>query len=162
MTHKTKFPYAGAIVLGMHDALVEISGIIAGLTFAITDQRIIIMTAVIAAISASMSMAAANYQANRADKNPHAGRCAIYTGIAYIATCVILIIPFAIIENRFIALGMMGMNAALVIFGFNCMVPDDDRPLLKRFAQMFSICAIVAITSFAIGIIAKHFLGVNI
>lgn len=81
-----------ALVLGMHDALVELSGIIAGLTFAIEDRRIIIMTGAIAAVAASLSMAAANYQAQRADNNPCAGMAAFYTGVMYVATSAMLII----------------------------------------------------------------------
>ena len=69
MKQKCNFKYTGAMVLGMHDALVELSGIIAGLTFAIETSRIIIMTGAIAAVAASLSMAAANYMAQRADGN---------------------------------------------------------------------------------------------
>ena len=78
MKKKKCFQYTGALVLGMHDALVELSGIIAGLTFAIEDRRIIIMTGAIAAVAASLSMAAANYQAQRADNNPCNANFPIY------------------------------------------------------------------------------------
>ena len=63
------------MVLGMHDALVEITGIIAGLTFAVESRRVIVMTGAIAAVAASLSMAAANYMAQRADKKPDAFIC---------------------------------------------------------------------------------------
>lgn len=153
----------GALVLGMHDALVEISGIIAGLTFAFADRRIIIMTAAIAAIAASLSMAAANYQANRADKNPHAAQCAMYTGIMYVTTSALLILPFGIFLNRFWALGVMGINATMIIFIFNCIIGHcDKRPFMRNFLEMFGICVGVAIASFMIGAVAKHFLGINI
>ena len=65
MTKKCNFRYTGDLVLGMHDALVEITGIIAGLTFAIENNRVIVMTGIIASVAASLSMAAANYMAQR-------------------------------------------------------------------------------------------------
>lgn len=163
MKEQKNFKYAGALVLGMHDALVELSGIIAGLTFAIIDRQVIIMTAAIAAAAASLSMAAANYQAQRTDANPDALKCAVYTGIMYVGTSALLIFPFTIIPNRFQALAMMGILAILIIFGFNCAIGIClRRPFLKRFAEMLAICMGVAIASFAIGQLARSALGVQI
>lgn len=147
----------------MHDALVELGGIIAGLTFAIDSRRIIVMTGLIAAVAASLSMAAANYQAERCENNPHALRAAMYTGIMYVGTSAMLIFPYTVIANKFWALTMMGLIAALIIFGFNCAIGrDTGRPFIKRFTEMLAICFGVAIVSFFIGGAARHFLGVNI
>ncbi len=163
MKKKKCFQYTGALVLGMHDALVELSGIIAGLTFAIEDRRIIIMTGAIAAVAASLSMAAANYQAQRADNNPCAGMAAFYTGVMYVVTSAMLIFPFTIIPNRFWALAIMALFAVLIIFGFNCAMGYATRqPFMKRFIEMLTICMGVSIASFAIGLAAKYFMGVNI
>ncbi|MDE5615987.1 MAG: VIT1/CCC1 transporter family protein [Alphaproteobacteria bacterium] len=163
MKTDNRFKYTGALVLGMHDALVEISGIIAGLTFAIADRKIIIMTGAIAAVAASLSMAAANYQAQRADENPYALTAALYTGAMYIGTSAALIFPFALIQNRFWALGMMGLIAVLIIFGFNCAVGHAmNRPFMKRFGEMLIICTGVSVASFIIGMLAKYFMGVQI
>lgn len=163
MKKEKYFQYIGALVLGMHDALVELTGIIAGLTFTIASNRLIIMTGAIAAAAASLSMAAANYQAQRADENPNAARAAMYTGIMYIATSATLLFPFAIIPNRFWALGMMGILAALIIFAFNCIIGFvQHKPFMRRFLEMLGICIIVSAASFAIGMAAKHIMGVNI
>ncbi len=155
--------YTGALVLGMHDALVEISGIIAGLAFAFSDRKVIIMTAAIAAVAASLSMAAANFQAQRTEHNSNALRAALYTGIMYMITSAILILPFAVIPNRFWALGIMAIMAVLIIFGFNCSIGIlTRRPFIPRFLEMLAICVGVSVASFAIGIGAKYFLGVSI
>ena len=66
MMRKNNFNSAGAIVLGMHDALVSLTGLIAGLAVAMADRYAIILTAIIASITASLSMAASNYLAVRA------------------------------------------------------------------------------------------------
>lgn len=163
MSHPTKFKYTGALVLGMHDALVEISGIIAGLTFAFTNPSVIIMTAIIAAVAASLSMAAANFQAERAQDNPHALRAAAYTGVMYMTTCVILIMPFTVIADRFWALGMMAVMAVLIIFVFNLAIGIiNRRPFVSRFLEMLAVCAGVSVVSFAIGAAAKYFMGITI
>ncbi|MCM1294741.1 MAG: VIT1/CCC1 transporter family protein [Muribaculaceae bacterium] len=163
MSESHKYKYTGAMVLGMHDALVEISGIIAGLTFAINDRKVIIMTAAIAAIAASLSMAAANFQSLRAENNHNALRAAMYTGLMYIITSAILILPFAVVPNRFWALGIMAIMAVLVIFAFNCgMGILTRRPFMARFLEMLAICVGVSVASFAIGMAAKYFMGITI
>lgn len=151
------------MVLGMHDALVELTGIIAGLTFAIESNRVIIMTGAIAAVAASLSMAAANYMAQRADNNPNAKICAVYTGAMYIATSVALLIPFCLLSNRFWALALMGAIAVAVIFIFNYAVGKiNKRPWRRAFMEMLCVCMGVAAASFVIGQAAKYFLGITI
>ena len=58
---------------GLNDALVELTGALAGLTFAFKDSRTIALAGLITGISASFSMAASDYLSNKADddgKNP--------------------------------------------------------------------------------------------
>ena len=163
MSQTNNYKYTGALVLGMHDALVEISGIIAGLAFAFTDRKVIIMTAAIAAVAASLSMAAANFQAQRAESNPDSLRAALYTGIMYVITSAILILPFAVIPNRFWALGVMAIFAVLIIFGFNCSIGRiNKQPFIPRFFEMLAICIGVSVASFIIGMAAKYFMGITI
>lgn len=150
-------------MLGMHDALVELSGIIAGLTLTIADRHVIILSASIAAAAASLSMAAANYQAERTNNNPNAYRAAIYTGITYVGTSAALVFPFTVIPNRFWALGVMGGLAIMIIFVFNVAIGIlEHRPFIKRFIEMLLICVGVSVASFAIGMMAKYFIGVQI
>ena len=149
------------MVLGMHDALVELSGIIAGMTFAVSGNRLIVMTGIIAAAAASLSMAAANYMAQRADGRADAFVCAMYTGAMYIATSLCLILPFCIIHNRFWALGMMGIVAVAIIFIFN-LCAGGAQSYWRRTLEMLAVCSGVATASFIIGQLARNFLGVNI
>jgi hypothetical protein len=93
MLDEESLRYAGSVVLGLNDALVELTGALAGLTFAFRDSRTIALAGLITGISASFSMAASDYLSTKADedgKNPL--RSAIYTGLAYIVTVFILII----------------------------------------------------------------------
>ena len=149
--------------MGMHDALVEITGILAGLAMAITGTRILILTGIIASVSASLSMAAANYMAQRTDNNPDALMCALYTGVTYLTTSAAVIVPFVFIPHRGWALGVMAGVAIVIIGLFNWWTScDGARPLRDRFLEMLGVCMGVSVTSFVIGQLAKHFLGVSI
>ena len=69
----------GAIILGMHDAIVSLTGLIAGLFFAFTDSNIIIITCIISSITAALSMGAANYLAVKSEDKDTALKSAFYT-----------------------------------------------------------------------------------
>jgi VIT1/CCC1 family predicted Fe2+/Mn2+ transporter len=76
-----KLNYAGSIVLGLNDALVELTGTLAGLTFAFANTSIIGITGLIMGIAASMSMAASGYLSSKEEesKSENAITSAIYT-----------------------------------------------------------------------------------
>ena len=52
------------MVLGLNDALVELTGTIAGLTFVLTNTTLIAMAGIITGIAATLSMAASNIWPN--------------------------------------------------------------------------------------------------
>lgn len=60
-----RLDYAGSIVLGLNDALVELTGTLAGLTFAFGNSRIIAVTGLIMGVAAALSMAASGYLSSR-------------------------------------------------------------------------------------------------
>lgn len=163
MVRKNNFKSAGAIVLGMHDALVSLTGLIAGLAVAMADRYYIILTAIIASITASLSMGASNYLSVRAGGGKHAFINALYTGGAYMATCILLIIPFFIFENRATELVIMFAIAITEIFLFNYFLGHaQQRPYMRPFLEMLGICTGVSIVAFFIGLCANICLGINI
>jgi VIT1/CCC1 family predicted Fe2+/Mn2+ transporter len=91
------------------------------LTFALQNSRLIGMTGFITGIAASMSMAASEFLSAREEtdnsKNPL--KSATYTGIAYIATVLILILPYLLLHNVYIAAMIMKGLSVLIIFGYN-------------------------------------------
>lgn len=144
------------MVLGMHDALVSLTGIIVGLTFALADSRLIILTSVIASVSAALSMTASNYLAQRANGDSRAITAGLYTGAAYLLTSALLILPFTVFANQLVALAATFCISFLIIFGFNyCAYHLRKQPFIKRFLEMLGICFCVSIIAFAIGFIAK-------
>ena len=161
MIRKDNFYAAGAIVLGMHDALVSLTGLIAGLAVAMADRRAIILTAIIASVTASLSMGASNYLAVRTDGG-RAFISALYTGAAYMITCALLILPFFIFENRITEIAIMFLIAIAEIFMVNYYIGHMRRqPYIQNFLEMLGICTGVSIIAFLIGWCANAYLGIS-
>lgn len=163
MLNEERLNYVGSMVLGLNDALVELSGTLAGLTFAFANTSLISLSGLITGIAASLSMAASEYLSAKSDNQPDALKSAVYTGLAYIVTVVILILPYLLITNPYIALAVMLGAVVMVIFLFNYYISvAKNFNFKKRFLQMAIISLGVAALSFAIGILVKQFLNVEI
>ncbi|PKL58828.1 MAG: rubrerythrin family protein, partial [Methanomicrobiales archaeon HGW-Methanomicrobiales-5] len=65
-----RLKYVGSVVLGLNDALVEFTGTLAGLTFAIQNTQIIAVVGLVMGVAASLSMAASEYLSQRSDGGP--------------------------------------------------------------------------------------------
>lgn len=156
--------YIGSIVLGLNDALVELTGALAGLTLALQNTRLIAMTGLITGIAAALSMGASEYLSTKSEetaKNPF--RASIYTGGAYIVTVFFLILPYLIIENFYVALGMTMSFALLIIAFFNYYISiAKDVEFRPRFLEMTLLSLGVAAISFAIGFVVRTFLGIDV
>ena len=163
MINEEKLNYISSIVLGLNDALVELTGALAGYTFAFGNTKIIALAGLITGISASFSMAASEYLSSSHEGNKNALKSSIYTGIAYILTVIALTLPYLLIANPFISLGVMLAIVIVIIAVFNYYVAIvKDEPFKNRFWQMTGISLGVAGLSFAVGVIIKNVLGINI
>lgn len=164
MIEEEKLEYMGSVVLGLNDALVELTGTLAGLTFALKNTRLIALAGLITGIAASFSMAASEYLSKKQEgEGGDALKSSVYTGIAYIGTVFLLILPYLTIAGYFSALILTLGTAVLIIFIFNYYISvAKDLPFKKRFLEMFAISMGVALFSFGIGWIIRIFLGVEV
>ena len=164
MLDEERLHYIGAMVLGLNDALVELTGAIAGVTFALANTRLVALTGIITGVSATFSMAASNYLAERADNNPKAIKSSIYTGMAYLITVALLVLPYLLFPtNMYVAaFAIMIATVILIIMFFNYYISvAKEEPFLKNFVTMAGISLTVAIISYVIGILAKELLGIE-
>lgn len=147
--------YVGSIVLGLNDALVELTAMLSGITFAIHDSRIVIVTALITGVAAAFSMAGSEYLSSKADGEAKSAKIsAIITGIAYMLTVIILLFPYLLFSNLYIALLFTILNAILIIFLFNFYISvAKDLDFKKRFIEMLIISLGVSFISFLIGVL---------
>ncbi len=156
--------YAGSVVLGLNDALVELTGALAGLTLAFRNVNIIALSGLVTGIAASLSMGASEYlstSSEESEKNPV--RAAIYTGIAYIITVALLILPYLLLENEYVCLAISLATSVVIIAVFNFYVSvAKSEPFGKRFFEMAGLSLSVAGISFLIGFLIRQWLGVDI
>jgi len=161
MLDEESLQYVGSIVLGLNDALVELTGALAGFTLTLGNTKTISMAGLVTGISAAFSMAASDYLSSKASDDPHAKKSAVYTGIAYLITVIILILPFLIAGNRFVALGCTLALAVLIILCFNYYISvAKELNFRQRFFEMAGISLGVAAFSFFVGYLLNKFLGV--
>ncbi len=156
--------YAGSIVLGLNDALVELTGALAGFSFALQNTQVIALVGLITGISASLSMAASEYLSTKSDdEGRDALKSALYTGGAYVFTVIMLILPYFLFTHYMVSLGATVFNAIAIIAVFNFYIAvAKDLSFRERFLEMAGISLGVTALSFGVGVLVKHFLGVDI
>ena len=165
MLDEERLQYVGSMVLGLNDALVELTGSLAGFTFAMQNTRLIALSGLIIGISATFSMASSEFLAAKSEGRDDALKSCAYTGTAYLVTVVLLILPYLLLGNSqyILALGLMMLTVILIIAGFTYYTSvAQDQPFKSRFAEMAIISISVAVISFFVGVAAKAILGVDI
>ena len=165
MLDEERLQYVGSMVLGMNDALVELTGSLAGFTFAMQNTRLIALSGLIMGISATFSMASSEFLAAKSEGRSDAFKSCSYTGIAYLITVALLIAPYLLLGNSqyMTALFAMLLVVILIIAGFTYYISVAKGEKFKpRFLEMFFISIGVAVVSFFVGILAKYFLGVDL
>ncbi|MDK1029630.1 MAG: VIT1/CCC1 transporter family protein [Anaerolineae bacterium] len=164
MLDEERLRYAGSIVLGLNDALVELTGALAGLTLALQNVKLIALSGLIIGIAASLSMAASEYLSTRSentDKIPT--RAAFYTGIAYIITVMILVSPYLIFSNYILDLIITLSFGIIIIAVFNYYISvAKDQPFRERFVEMVILSLGIATFSFILGYFIRIWLDIEI
>ncbi len=159
-----RLKYTGDIVRGMNVALVELTGVLAGLTLAIPNTRLILTVGLITGIAMTLSLASTEYLATRTGEGIRSPfKAVVYAGLANIFTVLFLVFPYFIFTNIYFSLGLMLLNAIIVIFLFSFYISvAKDISFWKRFPEMVLISLGVAALAFGIGLLARIFLHVEI
>ncbi len=165
MLNDRKLAYAGAIVLGMNDALVELTGTLSGIALAFDKSIAVGITGLIMGIAASLSMAGSAYLESRENTTDEISPVtyALYTGISYIVTTILLVFPFFVFDNIVEATVLMLVMALVSILSYSFYISvAKELSFRKRVAEMSFITFGVAIISFGIGYTVKHVWGIDI
>ena len=166
------FNYLSSIILGLSDALVELTGALAGLTFAFQELRVVALAGLVTGIAASFSMAASEFLATKEENSERSPiKAAIFTGIAYMLTVMLLVTPYLLLDDT--SAIMLGLEphiqalcitliiGLLIIALFNFYVSiAQDHSFKQRFTEMTSILIVVTGISFAIGLILREWFGI--
>jgi VIT1/CCC1 family predicted Fe2+/Mn2+ transporter len=164
MIREEKLSYVGSIVLGLSDALVELTGALAGFTFALQNGQLIAVAGLITGVAASLSMAASEYLSTKSEESELSPvKSSIYTGIAYFLTVIFLIFPYLVLSSPFVALIWTLVNAIIIILIFTFYISvAKDLSFKHRFSEMAAISLGVALISFGIGFLIRNFIGIDI
>lgn len=156
--------YLGAAVLGLNDALVELTGGLTGLVSSISNPKLIGFAGLVVGIAASMSMAASNFLSVDIGEETKLkpGKSAAYTGIAYIFVVIGLVLPFFLLADRRVALVISWAVAILIIaaFSFYSSVMQGVS-FFRRFGVMFALGVGVAVISFFVGRLLGAIIGIE-
>lgn len=159
-----RLKYIGSMVLGLNDALVELTGVLAGLTLALQNTHLIAMAGLITGIAASLSMAASEYlsiKSEESDQDPL--KASFYTGSAYVFAVMFLIFPYLLFNNLYLCLSLTLFNAIIIIFIFTFYISvAKDISFKKRFSEMSLISLGIAGLSFGIGFVIRSFFNIDI
>jgi VIT1/CCC1 family predicted Fe2+/Mn2+ transporter len=163
MIDEEKIAYIGSMVLGINDALVELTGALTGLTFTFQNAKLIGVAGLISGIAAALSMAGSEYLSQKSEKGKSPLKASFYTGIVYITTVLLLVTPFFLLSSYYFALGttiVIGASIVLLFTFFLSVV--KELPFKRLFLEMLSISLGVAAISFIIGWAARGILNVEI
>jgi VIT1/CCC1 family predicted Fe2+/Mn2+ transporter len=164
MIDEERLKYVGSIVLGLNDALVELTGALAGFTFALQNTLLITMVGLITGIAAALSMGASEYFSIKSEGGPQDPlKASLYTGCVYMATVFLLVLPYLLFSNYLFCLFLVLAIAVLLIFFFTFYLSVvRDIPFQRRFLEMAGVSLGVAGLSFFIGYLVRVSLNVEI
>lgn len=164
LIQEERLKYVSSLVLGLNDALVEISAALVGFSLALQKSQIVGIVGLITGIAGALSMGASSYLSAKeetSDKIPV--KAGLYTGFSYIGTIVILVLPYFLLKNIFVCLGITIVTVLLLIVIFNYYVTVAKELKFKsRFLEMAGISLGVAVINFLIGLVMRKVFGIDI
>jgi vacuolar iron transporter family protein len=164
MIDEDQLKYIGSIVLGLNDALVEILGTLAGLTFALQNNKLVALAGIITGIAGALSMSSSEYLSNKSEgKVEGAVKSAVFTGIAYVFAVVFLVTPYFIFTSPFTSLVVAVFDSIFVVFLFTFYISVvNAQPFRKRFVEMVTLSTVVGLISFGLGYLARIVFGIEV
>ena len=174
MLDEERLRYSGSVVLGMSDALVELTGALAGLTFALQSLNLVALAGLVTGISAAFSMGASEYLSSRTEKKSESAvKAAFFTWISYLITVLMLVSPYLLfssdspdfqgLEPHIQALVCTFIIGLLIVAVFNFYVSVVEGVSFRsRFIEMAAILGVVSLISYGIGIALRGMLGVEV
>src|SRR5713226_5024453 len=161
--HEGRVKYMSFIVLGLADAVVEISGIHAGSLGIYRKTELAGLAGVIAGMASSLAMASAAYAQAKQGFEGSAKWSAVYTGVSYMFTAIFLALPYFLTGSMVLALGSSLVVGIILVA---MMTYYDTVISAKHFARQFvEIAGIILAASLALyiaGTLINQFLGITI
>jgi VIT1/CCC1 family predicted Fe2+/Mn2+ transporter len=155
--------YISFIVLGLADALVEIAGIHAGSLGIYNSTELAGLAGIVAGAAASIAMASAAYAQAKTGFKGSAALSAVYTGISYFCTAIILATPYFLTKVMLNAL-FASLIFAIILIGFISFYGSviANTVFKKDFIEITSIMLGATVALYLLGTAIRYFTGLSI
>jgi len=155
--------YMSFIVLGLADAVVEISGIHAASLGIFNLTEIAGVNGIVAGMAASIAMASAAYAQAKQGFEGSAKWSAIYTGVSYMLTAVLLALPYFLTRVMVVALGTSliigGILVAMMTY-YDTVI--SNREFKRQFGEIAGLILAASLSLYIIGYVIRQRLGIVI
>lgn len=154
--------HMGSMVLAINNSIQEITGIVVGLTFALSNPLLVGKTALISGLAATLAMVASEYlsQKSENDKDAEPLKAALYTGIVYIFVVSVIVGPYFIFTGHYTALAVALGSVVIILTAFTFFM-SVIKGLRYRTAllEVVTITSVVILLSLGLGILIKVIFG---
>jgi len=161
--HEDRVKYMSFIVLGLADAVVEISGIHAGSLGIYGKTELAGLAGIIAGMAASIAMGTAAYAQAKQGFQGSAKWSAIYTGVSYMITAILLAMPYFLTRIMAVALGIslvVGVVLVATMTFYDSVI--SARTFKRQFGEIAGIILAASLALFVIGTVVGQSLGIRI
>jgi vacuolar iron transporter family protein len=161
--HEDRVKYISFVVLGLADAVVEISGIHAGSLGIFDRTELAGLAGIVAGMAASIAMASAAYAQAKQGFEGSAKWGAIYTGVSYMFTAIFLALPYFLTGSMIAALGSsltVGVVLVAMLTYYDTII--SSRSFGRQFAEMAGIILGASLALFLAGTVLRQLFGIMI
>jgi len=147
----------GSIALGVSDAIIELTGVLAGFAGYTGSPLQVAAAGLIVGVSAALSMAAAAYSQAKHERGKNPRTTATFTGLFYMLTVLALVAPLllGVPTSLGVALSLACALAILAAFSFYSAV-IMERPFLREYLENAAVIMAVSLVGYAFGQIVKE------
>lgn len=144
--------YISFIVLGLADAIVEITGVHAGFLGVTGSTLIAGISGVIVGFSAAISMGSASYLQAKQEPGRSALTSGLATGLSYFFSVILLALPYFLIHTMILAFVLSTSVGIILIATFTFYgAIVFDRPFWREFAEATGLMLATALATFILG-----------
>ncbi len=148
----TAVRYISFIVLGLADALVEITGIHAGSLGLYSRTEIAGLAGIVAGAAASLAMASAAFAQAKQGFKGSARLSATYTGVSYFVTAVVLAAPYFLTKDMLYALSAsLSLGVAILALTSYYSSIITTKPFKRDFLEILAIMFAVTVVLYIFG-----------
>ena len=155
--------YISFVILGLADAIVEISGIHAGSLGIYTSTELTGLAGIVAGAAASIAMASAAFAQAKQGFQGSPSISAVFTGISYFVNAVVLATPYFLTRNMSVAISISVILAIIIIAFvsyYNSVISDSS--FVRDFSELAGIMLGATVALYFFGSFIRALLGITI